>query len=120
MFAAMAQAEIDDLSNASSRKPGQQVADLSIRVVRGGVEQRGGKLDFEGFAALDEIDERRDCVGQTFGRKLCENLRSHLGEFGLGLDEVVAGLGVFDERGSGVDIADEERSGFGGEASLRG
>ncbi len=57
-------------------------------------------------------------MGQTFGRDFAENLICGMAELGLGLDEVGVGLGVFDERGSGADIAREEGGGFGGEASL--
>ena len=48
-----------------------------------------------------------------------EEFGGGLGELGLGLDEVVVGLGVFDQRGRGADLAGEERGGFGGEAPGR-
>ena len=63
-------------------KRGDEVADLAVGVVAGGVEERGGELDFEGFGALDEIDERR---GGGMAR-LAE-------EFGGGLGELGAGFG---------------------------
>ncbi len=110
VLAAVAEAEVDDLGDARGGKPGDEVADLAVGVVAGGVEERGGELDFEGFGALDEIDERRGG-----GRLVVEELGGGLREIGLGLDEVVAGLGVFDEGGRGVDLAGEELGGLGGE-----
>ena len=56
VLAAMAQAQLDDLRNCGRRKPGDKIANLAVGVVAGGVEQRGGQLDFEGFGALDQID----------------------------------------------------------------
>ncbi len=56
--AAVLEAERDDLRNLRGREAGEEVADLAVGVVAGGVEERGGELDFEGFGALDEIDER--------------------------------------------------------------
>ena len=94
---------------------GDEVADLAVGVVAGGVEERGGELDFEGFGALDQVHEGRGgdgVVGEDFG--------SGLGEFGLGFDEVGVRLRVFDERGRGADFAGEEGGGFGGEACLGG
>ncbi len=103
VLAAMAQAELDDLGDASGGKPGDEVANLAVGVVAGGVKERGGELDFEGLGALDEIDERRSGDGEV-----AEELGGGLGEFGLGLDEVVVGLGVFDQCGRGADLAGEE------------
>ena len=52
------------------------------------------------------------------GGSVLEDLGGGLGEIGLGLDQVRAGLGVFDEGGRGVYLAREERGGFGGEGGV--
>ena len=49
-----------------------------------------------------------------------EDLRGGLGELGAGLDLVVVGLGVFDQRGRGADLAGEQVGGFGGEGWVGG
>ena len=58
VLAAMAQAELDDFGDAGFGQRGDQVANLAVGVVAGGVEQRCGQFDFEGFGALDEVDDR--------------------------------------------------------------
>ncbi len=101
--------------DASGRQRGDQVANLAVGVVAGGVEQRGGQLDFQGFGALDQVDEPElsamGMVGQEFG--------GGLGQFGAGLDLVFVGLGVFDQGGSGADLAGEQLGGFGGQSRDR-
>ena len=63
VLAAMAQAQLDDFGDAGFGQRGDQVANLAVGVVAGGVEQRRGQFDFEGFGALDQIDHRRGCDG---------------------------------------------------------
>ena len=82
-------------------------------MVRGGVEQRGGKLDFEGLGALDEIDH-----GGYGDGLAAEQFGGGLGEFRASADFVVVGLGVFDQGGGGAEFAGEEMGGLGGEAGV--
>ena len=70
-------------------------------MVAGGVEERGGELDFEGFGALDEIDERGSLRRGWSPRSSAAAWASSA----CGLNEVFVGLGVFDERGRGADFA---------------
>ena len=79
----------------------------------GPVDQGGGEFDFEGFGALDEIDD-----GRWGGRYAVEEFCGCLFEFGARLDQVLVGLGVFDERGGGADFAREEVGGFGGKLGI--
>ena len=65
VLAAVAQAQLDDLRDASGREPGDQIANLAIGVVAGGVEQRGGQLDFKRLGALNQVHQRRRGDGQT-------------------------------------------------------
>ncbi len=55
--AAMTNAQLDDFRDAGSGEFGDEVADLAIGVVAGGVKQRRGQLDLEGFCALDQVDQ---------------------------------------------------------------
>ncbi len=96
-------------------KPRDEIANLAVGVVAGGIKERRREFDFERFGALNQIHERRRRNGQIF-----ENFRCGLRQLGLGLDKVGIRLGVFDQRRRGADLAREERGGFGGEASLRG
>ena len=57
VLAAVAQAELDDLGDVGGGEAGDEVADLAVGVVAGPVDQRGGQFDFEGFGALDEVDD---------------------------------------------------------------
>jgi hypothetical protein len=110
VLAAMTEAEVDDFRDARGWEPGNEVTNLAVGVMAGGIEERGSDFDFEGFGALDEIDER-----SGGGGLVVEELGGGLREIGVGLDEVVAGLGVFDEGGRRVDLATEERGGLLGE-----
>ena len=105
--AAVAEAEVDDFRDLGGREGGDDVADLAVAVVGGGVEEGGGQLDFEGLGALDEIDDGGwgDGVGS-------EELGGGLGEFGASLGLIGVGLGVFHEGGGSVDGAGEELGGF--------
>ena len=69
----------------------------------GPVDQGGGEFDFEGFRALDEIDHWRWRAGACVLRDFCRCFF----EFSARLDEVLVGLGVFDERGGGADFTGE-------------
>ena len=111
VFAAVLQAEFDDFRNARGWKAGDYVAYLTIGVVAGPVDQGGGEFDFEGFGAFDEVD-----YGRWRGRSSLEKLRSGLFEFGARLDQILVGLGVFDEGGGGADFAGEEGGGNSAEA----
>ena len=110
--AAVAQAELDDLVDAGGGQAGDEVADLAVGVVAGGVEQRGGQLDFKGFGALDQIDH---CVRQAIGGSGARSSAAAWASQLAGFDLVGVGLGVFDQRGGGADFAGEEAGGFGGE-----
>ena len=61
------------ISETGSPEASDQIANLAVGVVAGGVEERRGELDFERFGALDEIDEWRHCVGQPFGERVRES-----------------------------------------------
>ena len=111
----MTEAQFDDLGDAGLGERGDQVADLAVGVVGGGVKERGGQFDFEGFSALDEVD-----YGGVGDGDLGEESGGGLGEIGLGLDGILIGFGVLDQGGGGADFAGEEVGGFGGEAFLRG
>ena len=106
MLAAMAQAEVDDFGDARGGKRGDDVANLAVGMVADGVEERRGEFDFEGLGALDQVDDGSVSDGAV-GEQFC----GCLGEFGLGLDLVLVGLGVFDEGGRGADFAGEEGGG---------
>ena len=83
---------------------GDQIANLAVGVMAGRVEQRRGQLDFERLGALDQIDQRAPrAMGRSF-----ENSAAAWASSALGLDLVVVGLGVFDQRGRGADFAGEE------------
>ena len=120
--AAVAEAEVNDFRDLGGGQGSDDVADLAVAVVVGGVEEGGCKLDFEGLGALDEIDDGGwgDGVGS-------EKLLGGLGELGAGGGLVGVGLGVFDQGGSGVDRAGEELGGLqpkfgaeGGDFGLEG
>jgi len=111
VLAAVPQAQLDDFDAAGGGLAGEEVANLAVGVVAGGVEKGGGELDLERLGALDEIDER-----SGGGRQVLEELGGGASEIGPGLDEVFAGLGVFDEGGRGADFACEEGGGLGGES----
>ena len=57
VVAAVAQAEFDDLRDSGAWKGGDYVADLTVGMMAGPVEQGGGEFDFERFGAFDEIDQ---------------------------------------------------------------
>ncbi len=79
--AAVPQAQLDDLGDAGGGQGRDEIANLAVGVVAGGVEQRGGELDFEGFGALDEIDER----GADFGRQMLRGVRRRPGRARLAI-----------------------------------
>src|ERR1019366_2873253 len=101
--AAMAQAQLDDLGDAGFGEVGDKVANLAVGVVAGGVEQRRGQFDFESLGTLDQIDDGRVGDGQV-----AENFGGGLGEVGTGLEFVVVGLGVLDQRGRGAHLAGKQ------------
>ena len=74
MLAAMAQAKLDDFVDAGFGQSCDEVANLAVGVVAGGVEQRGGQLDFEGFGVFDQIDNWGRGNGLVF-KKLGGGLR---------------------------------------------
>ena len=57
VFAAVAQAEFDDFRYTRGGKRCDYVAYLTVRMMAGPVDQGGGEFDFEGFRALDEVDD---------------------------------------------------------------
>ena len=101
--AAMAQTQLDDLGDARLGETGDQVPDLPVGVVRGGIEKRGGKFDFKRFSPLDQIDQRsfrNGLVREDFG--------GGLGEFGLALKQIVIRLRVLYQRGSSSNFSGKE------------
>ena len=64
--AAVLQAQLDDFGDAGGGQAGDEVANLAVGVVAGGVEEGGGELDFERLGALNEVDERGGGDGQVF------------------------------------------------------
>ena len=111
--AAMFGAEGDEFGDAGGGQCGDGALELAPGVVALGVEERGGEFDFERAGVFDEIDDGGGLdglVGHQFG--------GGGAEFGAGGDGVVVGRGVLDQRGRGLDLADE---GVGEAAgSLRG
>ncbi len=79
--AAVAQAQLDDLVDAGFGQSGDQVADLPVGVVAGGVEQRRGQLDFKGFGAFDQVDH-----AELAGWASRRDFGGGLGQFGLRFD----------------------------------
>ena len=61
----------------------------------------------------------RSTTGDGAERDVLEKLSSGLSEFGARLDQVLVGLGVFDEGGRGADFAREEVGSFGGQVPDR-
>ena len=111
VLAALPQPDFDNFQNRGVGETGQKVADLAVGVVAGGVEERGGELDFEGFGAFDELHKRGIVNGHV-----AKKIGSSLGKVGLGFDQVFVRLGVFDQRGSGADLTDKKLGGFCGES----
>ena len=56
-------------------------------MVAGGVEERGGQLDFERFGALHQVDQGRVAMGAS-----AEQFGRGLRQLGAGLDLVFVGL----------------------------
>ena len=78
------QPQLDDLGDARFGQARHDVAHLTIGMVAGPVDQRGRQFDFEGFGALDQIDDGRRCDGAA-GQKF----RGGLLQLGPGLHQVL-------------------------------
>jgi len=100
MTAAMAKTQFDNLGDARLGETGDQVPNLAVGVMRGGVKQRRSKFDFKGFSALDQVDQRGFCDGLVR-----EDLGRGLREFRLGLKQIVIRLRVLNQRRSGSNFA---------------
>ena len=86
----------------AARKRGDGALELTPAVVALGVEERGGELDLERGGVFDEIDDGRGLDGLAG-----HQLGGGVAEFGAGGDGVVVGCGVFDQRGRGLDVAEQ-------------
>jgi hypothetical protein len=63
--AAVPQSKLNHFGDASRGKLGDHVANLAVRVMCGGVEQRRSQLNFEGLRALNQVDEGGFRDGQS-------------------------------------------------------
>ena len=115
VFAAMAEAKLDNFTHLSGSEAGDEVANLAVGVVADRVKQGGGQLDFKGFGALDEVDEGGFRDGQA-----SQEFLGGGGELDAGFELVGVGVGVFDEGGRGADLAVAEVGGLGGEVIFAG
>ncbi len=84
-------------------------------MIAGPVDQRRGQLYFQCLRAFDEINHRCCSGGQPM-----QQLGGGVFKLAPRLDQVLVGLGIFDEGGRGADFAGEQVGGFGGKAFLRG
>ena len=103
MLAAMAEAELDDLGDCGRLE--------ARRRGRGSGGRGGGWRSRAAWrpARLRGSRCARPGPPRALGdRHVAEQLGGGLREFGLGLDRVVVGLGVFDQGGRGADLAGEE------------
>ena len=81
---------------------GDGALELAPGVVALGVEERGGEFDFERAGVFDQVDD-----GGGFDGLAGHEFGGGGAEFGAGGDGVVVGRGVFDQRGRGLDVAQE-------------
>ena len=87
------------------------VPDLAVGMVAGPVDAGWRRVRLQGFRCA-----RRGRLGARPRSEFpSRSSRRGLFQHGAGLDQVLVGLGVFDQRGRGADFAREQGGGFGGQ-----